>query len=100
MPAKGTKMNPAARAAISAARRIPQATCTCKNCGVVFHTHQSEVARGGGVYCSRKCEGEWKTGRLMSPESNRKKSIAFTGRVFTPEWKANLSAAKRRQKRN
>jgi hypothetical protein len=94
MPAKGTKLSAEARAMISAARSIPQAKCICRNCGKEFETHQSEVARGGGIYCNRKCEGDYKKGKPMSEESNLKKSLALKGRVFTPIWKAKISAAR------
>jgi hypothetical protein len=99
MPAKGTKLSPEARAKVAAAHRKPQVMCTCKNCGRVFYTRQCEVVRGGGVYCNRRCEGEYKTGRKMSPESNMKKSLAFRGRTITPEWRANISASMKKSRR-
>jgi hypothetical protein len=40
----------------------------CQNCGLEFKTRLSLVKRGN-KYCSRKCQGEWKTEtQAMTPE--------------------------------
>jgi hypothetical protein len=74
-------------------KHIPQAICTCLNCGKIFETHQSEVRRGGGKFCNKKCEGEYKKGKPIPKEVCLKRSIALKGRVFTPEWRAKISKA-------
>jgi len=91
MPAKGCKLSPEAKAKISAARSKPQAVCVCLNCGNTFETHQSEIRRGGGKFCCKKCEGTYKKGIPRSDDVRKKISIANKGRVFTPEWKTKIS---------
>jgi hypothetical protein len=38
-------------------RRLPRIERTCPTCQATFMALQSEIKRGGGVYCSRKCFG-------------------------------------------
>jgi hypothetical protein len=91
MPAKGTKLSAEARAKISAARKIPQAKCVCLNCGKEFETHQAEVRRGGGKFCNKKCEFEWRTGKPLSKETCDKRSVSLKGRTIT--WADKISAS-------
>lgn len=74
-------------------KRIPRATCTCWNCGNIFETHQAEVRRGGGKFCNKKCEGEYKKGKPIPKDVCIKRSIALKGRIITPEWREKISKA-------
>lgn len=95
MPPKGWKLSESARAKISAARSKPQAKCICLNCGGTFETHQCEVKRGGGKFCCKKCEGEYKKGiPILDEIRNKKISDAHKGKKFTDEHRANISKAK------
>ncbi len=87
-------MSPEARAKVSAARSKPQADCICEMCGKTFQTHQSEIRRGGGRFCSKSCASK-KRFQTYDPERALKISSALTGRVFTPEWKSKISLALR-----
>lgn len=35
----------------------------CKSCHKLFRTHESQIARGGGIYCSRSCKGRHQPAR-------------------------------------
>ena len=39
-------------------RRVKKA---CKYCGNIFSVPLSEIKRGGGLFCSRKCKGLWRS---------------------------------------
>ena len=43
---------------------------TCKNCGGIFYTAKSNVDRGKGKYCSRKCAHADPDGALRAGRSN------------------------------
>lgn len=94
MPPKGWKLSELTKAKISASRSKPQAKCTCLNCGSTFETHQSEVRRGGGKFCCKKCEAEYKTGKPIPKEVCLKRSLALKGKKFTEEHKQNISKAR------
>ncbi len=93
MPAKGGQLSDEAKAKISAARHVPKIQCTCKVCGTVFEKHRSEVKRGEGVFCGKKCEGVFRTGKPLPAETCQKRSVALKGRVISPEWRAKISAS-------
>jgi hypothetical protein len=74
-------------------RYTPKVKCTCINCGIVFEIHKSSFDRGEGKLCSKKCEGEYKTGKPIPKEVCIKRSLALKGRKFTEEHRANISKA-------
>lgn len=39
--------------------------CKCLHCGVTFHTKQSQINRGRGVFCSKKCQNTHKIKRKL-----------------------------------
>jgi hypothetical protein len=93
MPPKGYKQSDETKAKISKARSIPQAKCVCLNCGINFETHQTELRRGGGKFCSRKCHDDYRVGKPIPQEVCDKRSAKLKGRIITPEWRAKISAA-------
>jgi hypothetical protein len=91
MPARGQKLSKSARRRISKSRSKPQAICLCLNCGEKFETHQSEVRRGGGKFCCKKCEGAYKKGVPRSDTTKENISKSLRGRIFTEDWKQKIS---------
>ena len=90
MPPKGKKLSQEARAKISAARSKPWVQCTCLNCGKIFEAHPSEVKRGGGKFCNKDCEGDYKRGVPRTEEAKRHISESLKGRIFTQEWRERI----------
>lgn len=95
MPAKGWKLSPEAKAKISAFRSIPQAQCICLVCGRHFETHQSEIRRGRGKFCSKACEGAYKSGVPRSTTVKNKISVAKRGVPLSEEHRRRISEAMR-----
>lgn len=101
MPPKGQKLSLSARDKISVARSIPKVDCLCLNCGTSFKTHRSEVKRGGGKFCCKQCEGDYRRGVPQSKETCLKKSLVLKGRSHSESHKINIkTGAKNRWKRN
>lgn len=93
MPPKGYKQSAETKAKISSARSIPQTKCVCLNCGTNFETHQTELRRGGGKFCSRKCHDGYRVGKPIPQEVCDKRSAKLKGRIITQEWRAKISTA-------
>jgi len=50
---------------------------TCKECGIKFPIHPSDIKYGGGKFCSRMCSAKWKSKHLRGENS--------------PRWKGGIS---------
>ena len=48
----------------------------CKICGKVFYVKPSKIKRGGGKFCSRKCQSKWRSKHLRGE--------------FHPSWKPKI----------
>ena len=49
---------------------------TCLWCGTTFHTHQSEIRKGGGKYCSRSCAMKYR-----NTHNNPSKNADVRGKI-------------------
>jgi hypothetical protein len=72
-------------------KRVPKAKCICKNCGKEFGTYQCEVRRGGGIFCSKPCEYQFRVGKPLPKEVCDKRSASLKGRTIT--WGDKISAS-------
>ena len=74
--------------------RKERPTLICQYCGKEFQEYPSQIKKGGGKYCSKKCSNNAKIGiHVHTEESKRRIGAYHKTKVFTEEYRRKLSDA-------
>jgi len=51
------------RSCANKVNKVEKNQSICRECGIAFETYPSDIKRGHGIFCSRKCSDKWKIGK-------------------------------------